>query len=418
MKKFIIIKKAMLDKIPILVDQKKRYKHFHKLNMEEVNVLRSSEDDKYLSGEFDRIFLKIQRLISYSTNRNINEKSKLEEDTNNLLRKFSNYIKWKVLDRKSKDEQRAIFNDICWFINFFDGDSYFSRIHNSLAKTRLSEYKDKTVWEQFFQTSYWREWKEWMPEGWSCSYWTILLYNFFNKLKEAWLDLEIKFFRYKNLDDKIVNFPSMRHSWLIITFQGENYFVDHDGIQLGGNNEPIVRKVQPFIDIAKEKLKDENIADFFDNFRHENMKETDKIIFFDNISDFISHVEEFPEYKRICFYRRREDWERPDRLDYEFIKNWIWVAINGNRHIFYLWDNNISKKWFPENIIDKIRLKKDESWYHRITEEDREQFRNLFHLILDKIDTERLYNYYASWKKWTSEFADFFWNNTVIMMES
>jgi ABC-type Mn2+/Zn2+ transport system ATPase subunit len=93
MKKFIIIKKAMLDKIPILVDQKKRYKHFHKLNMEEVNVLRSSEDAEYLSGEFDRIFLKIQRLISYSTNRNINEKSKLEEDTNNLLRKFSNYIK-------------------------------------------------------------------------------------------------------------------------------------------------------------------------------------------------------------------------------------------------------------------------------------------------------------------------------------
>ena len=207
----------------------------------------------------------------------------------------------------------------------------------------------------------------------------------------------------------------MRHSWLIITFQGENYFVDHDGIQLGGNNEPIVRKVQPFTDIAKEKLKDENIADFFDNFRHENMKETDKIIFFDNISDFISHVEEFPEYKRICFYRRREDWERPDRLDYEFIKNWIWVAINGNRHIFYLWDNNISKKWFPENIIDKITLKKDESWYHRITEEDRELFRKYFHLILDKIDTERLYNYYVSWKKWTSEFADFFWNNTVIM---
>lgn len=407
----------MLDKTPLLVDQKKRYKHFHKLNMEEVNILRSSENAEYLAGEFDRIFLKIQRLISYSTNKNRNERLKLEEHINNLLRKFSNYIKLKVVERKWKDIQRAIFNDICWFINFFDGDSYFSRVHNSVAKTTLNEYNNKTIWEQFFQTSYWRWWKKWMAEGWSCSYWTVLLYNFFNKLKEAGLDIDIKLFRYKNLDDKIVDSPSMRHSWLIVTFQWEDYFVDHEGIQLGGNNEPIVRKVQPYVDVAKEKLKDENVANFFENFKHENMKESDKVIFFDSINDLISHVEEFPEYKRICFYKKREDCDRPDRMDYEFIKNWIWVAINGSRHIFYLWDNNISKKWFPENIIDKITLKKDESWYHRITEEDREQFRNFFHLISDKINTEWLYNNFTSWKKWTSELVDSFWENQVIMMQ-
>lgn len=407
----------MLDKMPVLVNQKKRYKHFHKLNMEEVNALRSSENAEYLAGEFDKIFLKIQRLISYSINKNRNERSRLEEDTNNLHRKFSNYIKWKVLERQWKDIQRIIFNDICWFINFFDGDSYFSRVHNSIAKTTLNEYNDKTIWEQFFQTSYWRWWENWMAEGWSCSYWTVLLYNFFNKLKEAGLDLDIKLFRYKNLKDKIVDFPSMRHSWLIVTFQWEDYFVDHEGIQLGGKNEPIARKVQPYVDMAKEKLKDENVADFFENFKHENMKESDKVIFFDSVNDLISHVEEFPEYQRICFYRKREDSERPDRLDYEFIKNWIWVAINGSRNIFYLWDNNISKKWFPENIIVKITLKKDESWYHRITEEDREQFRNFFHLISDKINTEWLYNNFTSWKKWTSELVDFFWNNTVLMIE-
>ena len=90
----------MLDKTPLLVDQKKRYKHFHKLNMEEVNILRSSENAEYLAGEFDRIFLKIQRLISYSTNKNRNERLKLEEHINNLLRKFSNYIKLKVVERK------------------------------------------------------------------------------------------------------------------------------------------------------------------------------------------------------------------------------------------------------------------------------------------------------------------------------
>jgi hypothetical protein len=73
---------------------------------------------------------------------------------------------------------------------------------------------------------------------------------------------------------------------------------------LGGNNEPIARKVQPYIDLAKEKLKDETVADFFDNFRHENMKETDKVLFFDNVNNFISHVEEYPEYQRISFYRK------------------------------------------------------------------------------------------------------------------
>ena len=407
----------MLDKTPIFINQDKRNKHFHSLNMDEVDVLRWSENLWSLPQDFDRIFLKIQRLISYSTHKNLNEKSKLEEDTNNLLRKFVNYIKWKALSRKAKDEQRAFFDDLCRFINFFDWDSYFSRVHNSIAKTTLREYSEKTLWEQFFQTSYWREWNDWMPEGWSCSYWTILLYNFFNKLKEAWLDLEIKLFRYKNLDDKIVNFPSMRHSWLIVTFQGEDYFVDHDGIQLGGNNEPIARKVQPYIALAKEKLKDETVADFFDNFRHENMKETDKVLFFDNVNDFISHVEEYPEYQRISFYRKNWDWEKLERLDYEFIKNWIRIAINGQRHIFYLWDNNISKNGFPGNIINKITLNKDESWVHPSTKEDRKLFKEYFDLVSDKINIEWLYNHFASWWKRTSELVDFFWENQVIMMQ-
>jgi hypothetical protein len=46
---------------------------------------------------------------------------------------------------KAKDEQRAFFEDLCRFINFFDGDSYFSKVHNSVAKTTLKEYNDKSV---------------------------------------------------------------------------------------------------------------------------------------------------------------------------------------------------------------------------------------------------------------------------------
>jgi hypothetical protein len=258
-----------------------------------------------------------------------------------------------------------------------------------------------------------------MPEWWSCRHRTLLLYNFFNKLKEAWLDLDIKLFRYKNLDDKIANnFPSMRHSWLVVTFQWEDYFVDHDWIQLWWRwEEPIARKLQPYIDVAKQEVKDDKLADFFENFKHENMKETDKVIFFDNTDDFISHLEKYPGYKRISFYLPRWEWERPDRVDFEFVKNWIWIAINGQWNIFYLKDNNLSKGKFPMNIFDKIALKKDEKWSHPISKEDKERFQKMFLLVRDKINADWLYDNFTSWGKWESKFVDMGWTQSVFMIQ-
>ncbi|MBR6907282.1 hypothetical protein IKN40_01955 [bacterium] len=117
-------------------------------------MLKSSEDAEYIAKEFDRIFLKLQRLISYSTRKNNSLKNDLEEDTNNLLKKFLNYLKLKALPRKIKDEQHAFFYDICRFINFFDGDTYFTKIHNGFPKTTLREHNNKSISEQFFQMSY------------------------------------------------------------------------------------------------------------------------------------------------------------------------------------------------------------------------------------------------------------------------
>ena len=53
------------------------------------------------------------------------------------------------------------------------------------------------------------------------------------------------------------------------------------------------------------KTKDEETEKFFENFKHENMKETDKVIFFDNPEDLVSHVEKYPTYQRIAFYLLR-----------------------------------------------------------------------------------------------------------------
>ena len=60
----------MLDNYLFFTDKKKRIKNFSRLNNEEVDVLKSSDNPEYLSKEFDRIFLKLQRLISYSLKKN------------------------------------------------------------------------------------------------------------------------------------------------------------------------------------------------------------------------------------------------------------------------------------------------------------------------------------------------------------
>jgi len=406
----------MVEKAPIFVDQKKRIKNFSRLNLEEVDILKSSNDPEYIAKEFDRIFLKLQRLISYSNNKNNAIKSEIEAGTNNLIKKFLNYLKWKALPRKIRDEQWTFFHDICTFINFFDWDTYFSKIHNSIPKTTIREFNKKSVWEQFFQTSYWREWwLKWIPEWWSCSYRVVLLYNFFNKLKEAWLDLDIKLFRYKNLDDTIVNVPSMRHPWLIITFQWEDYFVNHDGIRIS-DGEPIVRKVQPYIDIARNKVKDDKLWDFFENFKHENMKETDQVIFFDNVDGLISHIEKYPPYKRISFYLPCWQSERPDKISFEFVKNWIWIAVNWHWHTYYLKDNDISRKGFPANLVDKLAFERDRNWIHPITEQDKQMFKKCFSLVCDKINADLLYNNYMIDGKWKSILSDFMWTPKVIIM--
>ena len=195
------------------IDQEKRKKTFSKLNLEEVDVLHSSDDAEFLAKEFDRIFLKLLRLIKYSQDRNNQTKSEIDQNTRNLLKKFWNFIKNKAINLKKKNEQESFFNDFCYFINFLEWDSYFTKIHNSIPHTSLEEYLDWSVWKQFFHNTYGRErWLDKSCEWWSCSYRTILLYNIFNKLKEAGIEMDIKFYRYKNLNDEILKSPTMRHS--------------------------------------------------------------------------------------------------------------------------------------------------------------------------------------------------------------
>ncbi len=416
----------MIENYNPLINPKKRVKVFKTLNLEEVDALKSSINSEQVSKEFDRIFLKLLRLIKYSNDKNNEIKNEVEEDTNNLIKNLLNYIKWKAINSKIKIQQDTFFYDICKFINFFDWDSYLTKVHNSVAKTSLRDFNNKSVWEQFFQTTYPRNWWiDWMPEGWSCSYWTVLLFNFFNKLKEAWLDLDITLFRFKNLDDRILNFPSMRHSWIVVNFQWEDYLIDQERFQID-ENEPIVKRISHFVDSAnkaatkneEDKDKYEEIAKFFENFQHGNMEETDQVKFFDNIDDFISHVEENPEYQKVAFYRDRWDWEHVDKIKYEFTKWWLWFAINNSWHTYFLGDNKLSKNNIINDIIWKIKYVRDWSWIHEINENDRENFKMMFNLIKNRINLDFLYDNFTSWKSWSTELVDFEWETKVLIIEN
>jgi hypothetical protein len=48
------------------------------------------------------------------------------------------------------------------------------------------------------------------------------------------------------------------------------------------------------------------------------MKETDQVIFFDDVDKFINHVEEFPEFKKIALYVKIEDRVDPVKFVYIF----------------------------------------------------------------------------------------------------
>jgi len=395
----------------------KRKKVFSTLNLEEVAALKASENAEQVAQDFDRIFLKLLRLIKYSTAKNKAEKSEIETQTNNLIKKLLNYLRKKPLENKMRYEQKAFFQDICSFINFFVDDTYLSEVHNSIPKTSLEDYSKQSVWNQLFQNMYARNrWVDWISQGWSCSYWTILLYNFFNKLKEAWLDLKIKLFRFKNLDDYILwQFPSQRHSWLIINFQWEDYMIDHDGI-IYDREKSIARPLTPYIDMPATNNNPKDVH-FFENFRHSNMQENDKVKFFDNIDEFIQHCVQYPEHYKLSFYVKFPEKEKTEKVTYEFWKYNFWLWIDWTMHEFYLKDNALQPNNFLKNLIKKSFIKRVGDNFIPITQEDTEMLKKYFSLAKSKLNTDLLYKNYTSWNTRETELVEWNWKARIALME-
>ena len=359
------------------------------------------ENAEQVAKAFDEIFLKLLRLIKYSTNKNNTAKSEIENQTDNLLRKLSKFLRQKPLDEKvqldekMKYEQKAFFEDICSFVNQFVINKDLSDVHNSIPRTSLQDFSKKSVWNQLFQNMYARDWwMEWSAEWWSCSYWTILLHNFFNKLKEAWLDLNITFFRYKNLDDNILwDFETLRHSWLVVNFQWEDYMVDHDWL-IYDDELSIVRPLSTYINNAHIPNNPKE-RDFFESFK--NKKDTNLTKFFDNKDEFIQHCQEYPEKYKLSLYVKSPDKEKAEKINFIFWKHNFWLEINGTMHEFYLKDNKLQFNNFTKNLIKNVFAKRVGGKFIQVTEEDREMLRKYFSFVKSKINTDTLYKHYTSW---------------------
>ena len=391
----------------------KRKKVFSTLNLQEVAALKASENAEQVAQDFDRIYLKLLRLIKYSTAKNEAEKSEIETHTNNLIKKLLNYLRQKPLQNKIAYEQKAFFQDICVFVNFFVNDSYLSAVHNNIPRTSLWEFSEKSMWNQLFQVFYARNrWNEWICEWWSCSYWTILLYNFFNKLKEAWLDLKISFYRYKNLEDNVIEFPTQRHSWLIINFQWKDYMVDRDWI-IYDTNKSIIRDLQPYIDISAKRNESENVK-LFENFKYENRRQTDSIIFFDDMDSFIQHCSKYPEHYRFSCYAQNDE-NHVENIDFEFGDCTFWLKWVE----YYIQDNDIHMNNLIKSIIKKTYIKQIGDKYEMVTDKDREMLKKYFNLIKWKVDLNKIHEKLISlWQRKSILVEDIDWKKSVKLIKN
>ena len=399
------------------VNQEKRRKNFYKFNEEILKLLDSSNNSEYLGKEFDRLFSKLLRLIKYSNDRNQEAESELSQDTDNLLKKFISFVKnneknraihWKIMN-----EQKYFFCDIRELLKTLQNGYYFTKIHNSVWPTSLEEYKDKSLGQQMMHNMYGRErWLENSCEGGSCSYWTVLLYNFFKKLKEAWLDVGIKIYRFKNLEDTILGNQSLRHSGLIINFQWRDYMVDYNW-SLYEEDWEMVKSINRYINEYDE---DRISKKFLNNFKKWKQKENEQILFFDSIDEFLKHVNKFPEYKRISLYVKIEDRVFPVKFDYTFTDNGVRIGLNDRMKDYILNNNELSKEDFINNFIEKVWIIRDVYWLHYITPHERNDLKMYMNIVKDKINTNRLHQDYTSGNRRKAELVE--WENDVIIKQS
>ena len=344
---------------------------------------------------------------------------------NNITDKLVNFIKRrKESGYTSENFQRNIFQDICFLINSLSPHFGVRKLHNSFPTLSHQEYRNKSLGEQFVHNAYKETWNfDQECEGWNCTYWTISLYQLFDRLRKAWLDIKIRIYRLKDMYEDYAWVLSLRHSWLIIKFEGVDYILDYEWLNM----------IYGWCMVqALENLKLETEAlhkrkfDIFDeleindwNLGYSRTDNTSKTLHFQNLEFFLQDVKKYPWPYRVIFVSPISFyWENP-RVEFEFLPWGLKLLVDGKEQMFILKDDVTldpnSEDIFQE-ILDKldivvtsvsdaqsseilkrnvffkntINIEGEEYRGREITDYDKKELLKYWNLIKDKVDVKKL----------------------------
>ncbi len=296
----------------------------------------------------------------------------------------------------NEEFQKKIFIDVAMFLNALNSNFQVRKLHSTISKTSIDEYKNMTLWEQFYNNAYEQHRDfEYDCKWWSCSNWTLTLYEFFNSLKEAWLDIAISMYRLKDTDDNFVWVRSMRHSWLVINFRGVDYMIDYEWINdvfswcLIQSVEGLKKDIKSIWITWTEKLNDLKRINWEKNTSRDN--NNSMLVHFDDVDCFIKDVKEYPELRKISFITYElKAWE-PTRLDYQFFNWGVYIEVDDYQRVFVLKkDVNLKKdkNWFMKSLVDNVEVVKDEYWEKRVSQADKEELAMLLWMVEKDINLD------------------------------
>jgi hypothetical protein len=72
------------------------------------------------------------------------------------------------------------------------------------------------------------------------------------------------------------------------------------------------------------------------------------------MDEFLEHVKEFPEYRRISLYVKIDDRVFPVKFDYIFTDKGVKIGLNDKYKEYILSSNELDKEDFIENFMENV----------------------------------------------------------------
>jgi len=141
----------------------------------------------------------------------------VSKNIDNIFKWFKYYIS--KIDLNNDANQFLVFEQVKEFLNYFGFflRKKFQYLENTLSVDKIEEYNENTIWEKIDRLISKYNYLE-DPNYWvNCRHYALLFKDFFDKLKDLWLDITNHLF---------MEYDGWNHSWLVVTFKWKNYLVD------------------------------------------------------------------------------------------------------------------------------------------------------------------------------------------------